>query len=265
MTPSEPLYRLIPLTQGQWAVVDAADYDWLMQWKWQAQWNRAAGYYYATRQEWIGNGKRQHVGMHRQILGLKQGDERQGHHKSHNTLDNRRGNLDVVSQAENKKSKRRYVSNLTGHKGVDEKKGRYRVRIQSGGKFINLGSFPLTIEGLQVASEVYQRASDRLFGEFSFLEPGQKKRPYKCYDDGRLNKLVQALKAEGRRSHPRVRKDSNSGHTGVSIQGNAYTVRTRIEGRLVHLGSFPFNPKGLKQAIKVHQKAVTRYLKSLRD
>lgn len=27
MTPSKLLYRLIPLTQGQWAVVDTADYD----------------------------------------------------------------------------------------------------------------------------------------------------------------------------------------------------------------------------------------------
>ena len=33
-TPSEPLYREIPLTQGQVALVDAADYEWLMQWEW---------------------------------------------------------------------------------------------------------------------------------------------------------------------------------------------------------------------------------------
>ncbi len=27
--------KLIPLTQGKFAIVDAEDYDWLMQWKWQ--------------------------------------------------------------------------------------------------------------------------------------------------------------------------------------------------------------------------------------
>ena len=33
------LYRLIPLTQGKYALVDAADYDWLSQWRWGANWN----------------------------------------------------------------------------------------------------------------------------------------------------------------------------------------------------------------------------------
>jgi hypothetical protein len=31
-------YRLIPLSQGQFAKVDAADYEWLNHWKWNARW-----------------------------------------------------------------------------------------------------------------------------------------------------------------------------------------------------------------------------------
>lgn len=34
MTPLQPDYRTIPLTQGQVTIVDAADYKWLNQWKW---------------------------------------------------------------------------------------------------------------------------------------------------------------------------------------------------------------------------------------
>ena len=26
--------RLVPLTRGRYAIVDEADYDWLMQWRW---------------------------------------------------------------------------------------------------------------------------------------------------------------------------------------------------------------------------------------
>jgi hypothetical protein len=33
MTPSQEEYRTIPLTQGQVAIVDAADFDWLNQYK----------------------------------------------------------------------------------------------------------------------------------------------------------------------------------------------------------------------------------------
>ena len=38
MTTPSGEYRIIPLTQGQVAIVDAADYESLMRWKWQAKW-----------------------------------------------------------------------------------------------------------------------------------------------------------------------------------------------------------------------------------
>ena len=48
MTPTSE-YRIIPLTQGQVALVDAADYDWIMEWKWCAHWDSSGGRFYAVR------------------------------------------------------------------------------------------------------------------------------------------------------------------------------------------------------------------------
>lgn len=47
------------------------------------------------------SGKRSTVRMHREILGLYQGDKREGDHINHNTLDNRRGNVRIVTHQEN--------------------------------------------------------------------------------------------------------------------------------------------------------------------
>ena len=41
--------RAIPLTQGQWALVDDADYEWLMQYEWCAQWDKDTRSFYAVR------------------------------------------------------------------------------------------------------------------------------------------------------------------------------------------------------------------------
>lgn len=41
--------RRIPLSQGQFAIVDASNYDWLIQWKWYAQWNPKTRSFYAVR------------------------------------------------------------------------------------------------------------------------------------------------------------------------------------------------------------------------
>jgi len=57
--------KKIPLTQGQFALVDDADFDWLNQWKWTAQ-KRPTGLWHAARRE----GRKRYVYMHRQILGL---------------------------------------------------------------------------------------------------------------------------------------------------------------------------------------------------
>ena len=58
-------WRFISLSQGQFAIVDADKYEWLMQWKWCIHESKF-GYAYAVRGE-----KGKTISMHRQILNCK--------------------------------------------------------------------------------------------------------------------------------------------------------------------------------------------------
>lgn len=139
--------RLIPLTQGQYAIVDAEDYKWLMEWKWSAGWSEGTRSFYAIRKTPKVDGKQgDTISMHRQVMGLGPGDEGQVDHDNHNTTDNRRGNLRPADDHEQSYNRRKYSNNTSGFKGVsyrtDKKVGKWRARIMADGKRITLGYFP---------------------------------------------------------------------------------------------------------------------------
>lgn len=158
-TPSEVLYRLIPLTQGQWAIVDVADFEWLNQYKWCAAWDSHTKGYYAMRRC-----KGRIVRMHRIILGLDFGDKRKGDHINLETLDNRRSNLRIATNSQNGCNSGMKSTNSTGFKGVDfeKRRGLYRAYIQKDGKLKFLG-YKSTAEA---AYELYCAACAELHGEF---------------------------------------------------------------------------------------------------
>src|SRR6266705_3647435 len=81
--PLDKPYRFIPLTQGQIAIVDAADFDWLNQWNWCAH-NHPNGGFYAVRVDYS-HGRKDFLYMHKVILNC----ECLGDHKNGNKLDNR--------------------------------------------------------------------------------------------------------------------------------------------------------------------------------
>lgn len=95
---------LIPLSSGGHATVDVSDAAELERYRWRPN---TAGY--AMRSD----GRSRVVLMHRQILGLTAGDRREGDHINHDTLDNRRENLRIVTAHENRihrRSTRHYRS-----------------------------------------------------------------------------------------------------------------------------------------------------------
>lgn len=88
--------REIQLTQGMVAIVDAADYDWLIKYKWYAHKSRG-GYYAETR---IGpRSENRKIRMHVLIMNPAPGME--VHHRNTNTLDNRRCNLEECTKKKN--------------------------------------------------------------------------------------------------------------------------------------------------------------------
>jgi hypothetical protein len=86
--------KLIPLTQGKFAMVDDADFDYIGQWKWRAIKDHKKDNYRAVREE-----KNRTIYIHRQIMNSPNGMDVD--HCNHNGLDNQRNNLRICTHAEN--------------------------------------------------------------------------------------------------------------------------------------------------------------------
>lgn len=129
---SHASFRLIPLTQGKFAIVDDEDYDWLMQWKWHIK--RGSNTFYAVR-----NGKRPHrqkILMHREIINPPKGFETD--HINHRGFDNRKINMRCCTHAQNNRNR---LSKFNRHKGIVQRKNRWYARIWHNCRYIYLGTF----------------------------------------------------------------------------------------------------------------------------
>jgi hypothetical protein len=160
--PEDPEVRLIPLTKGKNSIVDAADYDWLMQWNWFAMWNPPTSSFYAYRASRVGI----KVAMHNEILGIS-GTSLMADHKSGDTLDNRRLNIRPSTYLQNNANHRMRKDNKSGFHGVcwhkQAKKWISQCSISGVSKYIGL--FP--------SAEHAARARDavvfKIYGEFAQL------------------------------------------------------------------------------------------------
>lgn len=142
----------IPLTRGQVALVDAADFDRLARYRWQAI-ETKPGLWYAQRADGLY--------MHRMIMGL---DVTLVDHRNGNGLDNRRANLRLATVSLNNCNARKRATARAPFKGVDWHRGAWRVRITPpGGRQLSLGHFVDVLE----AALVYDAAARRLFGPFA--------------------------------------------------------------------------------------------------
>lgn len=152
-TTPEPILgaRWLPLTKGKFALVDEADFSLVLKHSWHAQ-EVAGNNWYATTEI---NGRA--VALHAFILGSSWVG-----HISLNGLDNRRVNLRIGSQEQNKKSRRLSKNNTTGYKGVRRVGKRWGARIGKNGA-LRLGCF----DTVEEAAKVYDEAARRLYGEFA--------------------------------------------------------------------------------------------------
>lgn len=149
--------REIKLSRGHVALVDDEDFEWLNQWKW------CYGHGYATRRQYIGNGKYTGFRMHRLIVGLATGEGHQVDHINGDRLDNRRQNLRICDVSSNKANCEAYSNNKSGFKGVYKDGKKYTAQIRVAGKIHYLGSFEDPVK----ASEAYKRAAIVFRGEFA--------------------------------------------------------------------------------------------------
>lgn len=150
--------KLIPLTQGKHAIVDAADYEWLAQWKWSA--DKARDTYYARTRI---NGH--HMRLHRLLLGDPK--SMQIDHINGNPLDNRRCNLRICLNKENSRNCKKRGNRSSKYKGVSWWKRNSCWRVQITVDYVNyhIGYFPTEI----TAAKAYNAAALEHFGEFARL------------------------------------------------------------------------------------------------
>ena len=155
--------KRIPLTQGQFALVDDGDFRRFGNFKWYAAWDRKRQEFRAVRGI-KKNGKVKTVRLHRAIMGAKNWSMKVDH-INHNPLDNRRDNLRVCTHTENCRNRRGPQKNSTsGVRGVYWNKlyGKWQARIRIGGKNKHLGVF---VEKSKAAS-AYASANRTRYGKF---------------------------------------------------------------------------------------------------
>lgn len=173
--PPSTSYRIIALTQGQYTIVDAEDYERLIKFSWHAEWNSHTQSYYAKRSQNHGknaDGKTiiKTYRIQNEIMGKAPDGMLVDHVVRGETLDNRKSNLRFATPAQNNQNRKLQKNNTSGYKGVSWHKyvGMWSVNIMYKNKLRNLGYFPK--DQIVQAHECYCKAATELFGEFACFQ-----------------------------------------------------------------------------------------------
>ena len=154
--------KQIPLSKGFHALVDDADFEWLSQWNWSANFDSRKDIPRATRSvslaERLTKGVPRTLHMHRFILSARPGEEVD--HINGNSLDNRRANLRIVSRSDNLRNRRTFKTNKAGFKGV-----RFEKSTGAWQATLFLGNFASAEE----AARAYDAAALAVYGDVAHL------------------------------------------------------------------------------------------------
>jgi len=198
-TPAGDVKR-IPLGGGQYAYVDAADYEWLSQYHWQVY---AGGY--AARLE-----KRKVIYMHREIMKPPQGMVVD--HIDGNKASNCRFNLRVCTPTENRhnQGKRRGASSRFKGVGYDKIRGKYYAKFAHYGQSMWLGYFDDEVE----AARAYDRKAVEYCGPFARVNlpeewpPERIQQVYKPHTQSAPKRKRKSEKAKPKRRTPGARRQT---------------------------------------------------------
>jgi len=204
--PPEPESNVkrIALDDGHYAIVDAADYEWLKQYNW----HFLNGY--AARRK-----KGKTIYMHQEIMQPPEG--MMVDHCNRNKLDNRRSNLRVCTNDQNSRNQGKKSGSFSRFKGVGYSKCRHKwyATLYFEGKAIWLGYFADEVQ----AARAYDRAAVEYFREFAHLNfpeewpPERRQEIYAQQDAAAKKEGKRDRKAKGRQSTQRGKRKNDAGET----------------------------------------------------
>lgn len=148
--PDDASIRLVPVSGGLIATVDASDYDSVMRYRWSARKSKRGDivlFYAVASMNW--DGKYRQVAMHRFILGLVNPSILVDHKEPLETLNNRRSNLRIADHSSNQANKRFY-GNGSGFKGV------YRIKKKPGRRKYDGFRGVIIVKGNRFVSPIYR-------------------------------------------------------------------------------------------------------------
>lgn len=205
--------KKIPLTQGQFALVDDEDFEYLNRHKWYAL---KSGKTYYARRNVVSFGKRISILMHKAIVSAPPGKEVD--HEDGNGLNNQKSNLRTCTHKENTRNRFHNNTAESGFKGVywNPNNKRWFVSVRTIAGLKHIGYFDDKTE----AARHYNLASKEHFGKYA-----------------KYNKVFPLFPDEQKKAHS---IDSKSGFIGVYFdkKNNKWKSSLCYKGRRYNLGSF---------------------------
>jgi len=155
--------KLIPLTQGYFALVDAEDFERVSRFKWHLYRNKN-DLKLAVRDIKVKGGRTMQR-LYRVVMNVKSRDRIDFINK--NGLDNRKSNLRICSPSQSSMKRRKQKGTSSIYKGVTCRKDskKWYAQIEKDNKNNHLGSF----HNEEEAAIAYNKAATAMFGEFARL------------------------------------------------------------------------------------------------
>ncbi len=203
--------RQIPVGEGRYAYVDAADFDRLNQWTWHFHNG------YATRRD---RGKT--IYLHRAIMQPPPGMVVD--HTNHNKLDDTRANLKVCTQQENLRNSDKRRGTASRFRGLYfcKRTSKWCPRVKFQGKYIYLGSFAEEID----AARAHDRGAVAYFGASARLNfpqewPAERRAPVYAQAQEQRRRISARRRPAGRKDRRRTArsKPRSTGRKKAATKG----------------------------------------------